>query len=99
MFRFDAVKNAVNASLPGSKNKALTISFGTAEDKSKRLCYRKWLMLFSLKLQRDNRKNALAVDPAKGKPEKKAVFLPHCGDETTTNYNRAKKNAACSKYG
>ena len=31
------------------------------------LCYRKWLMFFSLKLQRDNRKNALAVDPAKGK--------------------------------
>ena len=24
-------------------------------------------MLFSLKLQRDNRKNALTVDPAKGK--------------------------------
>ena len=29
------------------------------------------------------------MDPAKGKPEKKAVFSPHCGDETTTNYNRA----------
>jgi len=43
-------------------------------------------MLFSLKLQRDNRKNALSVAPAKGKPEKKAVFSPHCGDETTTNY-------------
>ena len=40
-----------------------------------RLCYRKWLMLFSLKLQRDNRKNALAVDPAKGKTGKKAVFF------------------------
>ena len=39
-----------------------------------RLCYRKWLMLFSLKLQRDNRKNALAVDPAKEKTGKKAVF-------------------------
>ena len=33
----------------------------------RRLCYRKWLMLFSLKFQRDNRQNALAVDPAKGK--------------------------------
>ena len=32
-------------------------------------------MLFSLKLQRDNRKNALAVDPAKGKTGKKAVFF------------------------
>lgn len=38
-----------------------------AESKSKRLCYRKWLMLFSLKFQRDNRQNTLAVDPAKGK--------------------------------
>ena len=30
---------------------------------------------FSLKLQRDNRKNALAVDPAKGKTGKKALFF------------------------
>ncbi len=43
-------------------------------------------MLFSLKLQRDNRKNALAVDPAKGKTGKKAIFSPHYGDETTTYY-------------
>ena len=34
-------------------------------------------MLFSLKLQRDNRKNTLAVDPAKGKNGEKAVFSPH----------------------
>ena len=34
-------------------------------------------MLYSLKLQRDNRQNALAVDPAKGKIGKKAVFSPH----------------------
>ena len=55
-----------------------------------RLCYRKWLILFSLKFQRDNQQNALAVwIPPRGKPEKKAVFSPHCGDETTTNYNRA----------
>ena len=54
-----------------------------------RLCYRKWLMLFSLKLQRDNRKNALAVDPARGKLEKRLYFSLHCGDETTTYYNRA----------
>ena len=40
-----------------------------------RLCYRKWLMFFSLKLQRDNWKNALAVDPAKGKTGKKALFF------------------------
>ena len=46
-------------------------------------------MLFSLKLQRDNRKNALTVDPVKGKTGKKLHFSPHCGDETTTYYNRA----------
>ena len=39
-----------------------------------RLCYRKWLMLFSLKLQRDNWENTLAVDPAKGKTGKKLYF-------------------------
>ena len=39
------------------------------------LCYRKWLMLFSLKVQ-DNRKNVLAVDPAKGKTgEKGCIFI------------------------
>ncbi len=27
--------------------------------------------------------------PPRGKPEKKAVFSPHCGNKTTTNYNRA----------
>ena len=27
--------------------------------------------------------------PPRGKPEKKAVFSPHCGNETTTNHNRA----------
>ena len=27
--------------------------------------------------------------PPRGKPDKKAVFSPHCGDETTTYYNRA----------
>jgi hypothetical protein len=27
--------------------------------------------------------------PPRGKQEKKAVFSPHCGDETTTYYNRA----------
>ena len=46
---------------------------------------------FSLKLQRDKRKNALAVDPAKGKTEKRLYFSPYCGDETTTYSNRAKK--------
>ena len=54
-----------------------------------RLCYRKWLILFSLKLQRDNRKNALAVDPAEGKTGKRLYFSLYCGDEITTYYNRA----------
>ena len=49
----------------------------------------KQLMLFSLKFQRDNRQNALTVDPLRGKQEKKAVFSRYCGDETTTNHNRA----------
>ena len=39
------------------------------------LCYGKWLMLFPLKLQRNNRQNALAVDPAKGKTGKKAILF------------------------
>ena len=55
----------------------------------KRLCPRKWLMLFSLKFQRDNRQNNLAVDSAKGKTGEKAAFSPRCGDETTTYYGRA----------
>ena len=55
----------------------------------RRLYHRKWLMLFSLKLQRDNRKNALTADPAKGETGKKLYFSPHCGDETTTYFNRA----------
>ena len=41
---------------------------------------------FSLKLQRNNRKNALAVDPATGKIRKKLYFSSHCGDETTVYY-------------
>ena len=35
-------------------------------DKKRRLCPRKWLMLFSLKFQRNNQQNALAMDSAKG---------------------------------
>ena len=46
-------------------------------------------MLFPLKLQRDNRKKALAVAPAEGKPEKSSIFHRNCGDGTTTYYNRA----------
>ena len=60
-----------------------------------RLCYRKWLMLFSLKLQRDNRKNALTVDPAKWKTGKKLYFLPHCGDETTTYITKPLEKGLC----
>ena len=40
-----------------------------------RLCYRKWLMLFSLKPQRDNRQSASSVAPAKRKTgEKGCIF-------------------------
>ena len=46
-------------------------------------------MLFSLKLQRNDRKNAPAVAPAKGKTGKKAVFSPYCGGETATYSGRA----------
>ena len=49
-------------------------------------------MLFSLKLQRDTPKNTLAVDPPRGKLEKRLYFSPHCGDEITT-YNRALEKA------
>ena len=60
------------------------------------LCPRKWLMLFSLKFQRNNQKNASAMDSAKGKTGKKAVFSPCCGDETTTHYDRAIKYISLS---
>ena len=46
-------------------------------------------MLFFLETPKDNRKKALAVDPAKGKTGKKLYFSPHGGDETTIYYNRA----------
>ncbi len=62
-------------------------------DKSQRLCSRKWLMLFPLKFQRNNRQDALAVDSAKRKNEK-AVFSPRCGDETTGYYDRAKPKSS-----
>ena len=44
---------------------------------------------FSLKLQRNNRKNALARNSAKGKAGEKAVCPPCRGDETTTCHDRA----------
>ena len=41
----------------------------------KKLCYRKWLILFSLKFHRDNRQNALALYSAKRKTgEKGCIF-------------------------
>ena len=41
----------------------------------KKLCYRKWLILFSLKFHRDNRQNALALYSAKRKTGKKGCIL------------------------
>ena len=32
-----------------------------------RLCHKKWLILFSLKFQKDNQQNMLAVDSVNGK--------------------------------
>lgn len=46
------------------------------------LCHRKWLMLFSLKFQKNNRRNAPAMYSADEKLEKKAVFH-HYRDEQT----------------
>ena len=54
----------------------------TSPGNKNRLCHRKRLMLFSLKFQKNNRQNALAVDSAKGKAGEKAVVSPRCGDET-----------------
>lgn len=49
-------------------------------------------MSFSLKFQGNNRQNALALDSAKGKLEKKAIFSTCCKDETTTYHDRAFSN-------
>ncbi|WP_337432303.1 hypothetical protein [Bilophila sp.] len=53
-----------------------------------RPCHRKWLMLFSLKFQKNNQQNASAIDSAKGKTEKTAFSLC-CEDEAITCYGRA----------
>ncbi len=45
---------------------------------------KKWLALSFLKFQGNNQQNASTITSAKGKLEKKAVFSPCCGDETTT---------------
>ena len=55
------------------------------------LCRRKWLMLFSLKSKRINRQNALAVDSANRKLEKKAVFSLYCRNKAILCHDRAKK--------
>jgi len=76
--------SAISYGTPKKKTPAVTTTGSSLRSRStgesalwilKRLCYRKWLMLFSLKFQRDNRKNALAVAPAKGKiGEKGCIF-------------------------
>ena len=45
-------------------------------------------MPFSLNLQRDNRKNTLAVDPAKGKTGEKGCIFTTLWDEITAYYDR-----------
>ena len=59
-----------------------------------RLCHRKRLMFFSLKLQRNSQPNALLWIPPRGKLEKKPVCSPCGGDETTTYSDRAKRKGA-----
>ena len=65
------IKQPYTITAPTNKMPPITKSINEG---LKRLCPRKWLMLFSLKLQRDNRKNALAVDPAKAKNRKNYIF-------------------------
>ena len=48
-------------------------------------------MLFPLKSQRVNPKNALTMDSAKGKTGEKDCIFTMCGDETTTCSGRALK--------
>ena len=55
-----------------------------------RLCHRKWLRLFSLKFQRNNQQNALAIGFAKGKTGEKGSIFTTLWDETTAYYDRAK---------
>ena len=46
-------------------------------------------MLFSLKFQRNNQKNALAIGFAKGKTGEKGCIFTTLWDETTAYYDRA----------
>ena len=41
------------------------------------LCHKKWSMLFSLKLQRNNQQNASAIKPVNGTTEEKTVCSHH----------------------
>ena len=61
-----------------------------------RLCPRKWLVLFSLKFQRNNQQNALAIGFAKGKTGEIGCIFTALWDETTAYYNRANKINYCN---
>ena len=70
------------------------------------LCYRKWLMLFFLETPKDNRKKALAVDPAKGKTGKSSIFhrtvemkQPHTITEPYWSFLWNFKKASAISYG
>jgi len=64
-------KNTGNWPFP----KPQRFSMGKKQDIHFGCVIEKQLMLFSLKFQRDNRQNALTVDPAKGKTgEKGCIF-------------------------
>ena len=73
---------------------------------TKRLCHRKWLMLFFLETPKDNRKKALAVDPAKGKTGKSSIFhrtvemkQPHTITEPYWSFLWNFKKASAISYG
>ena len=55
-------------------------------------------MLFSLKFQRNNQQNALAIGFAKGKTGEIGCIFTTLWDETTAYYDRARKNWSKSIY-
>ena len=56
-------------------------------------------MLFSLKFQRNNQQNALAIDSAKGKTGEIGCIFTTLWDETTAYYDRAIFIDPVSTYG
>ncbi|WP_337431457.1 hypothetical protein, partial [Bilophila sp.] len=53
------------------------------------LCHRKWLMFFSRSSKGITNKTPQPQISTRGKPDKKSLFSPRCGGETTTYYATA----------